>query len=534
MKYSLAANPRQAGGIGWGVLAAISLWLGFPNDIIDLPLLAILWPAGLAMSGAMAPSAISAFKRGWLASFAGMSAALYWLSLPVHYVGGLAWPLAGMCALLIAACLAIYGGLFASIAQFERDLPYWRKALALALAWYLLEYLFALLTGFPWLPLSGALAVWPVMIQAADVTGAYFCSALWLWAVLLGIYAFANKKFIAWRRLFCGIVICAALLSYGVWRLKIPPYDKAPDGADSIAALFVEGNVDQNQKWVPAFQRQTLDLYIDLTKGGLEDVRRQGITQPLILWPETALPFFFETRPQLAAVVRENARIFNCPLLFGAPGLERTAELPEGAIFNRAFLIGPDGSILGHYDKEHLVPFGEYLPSWLDLDFLKSLLQGVGIYKEGSATNPLHYGTLALGMLICYEGIFPWLAQRRVEQGANILADISNDGWFGKTPAARQHLFLTIPRCVEQNRWLLRATNTGISAVVDNRGRTVMTGPMFVAGWLTARARICGNKSFFHEYGHFVPWFALGLCIALSLSVRIRRQDFEKFNSLKR
>lgn len=141
---------------------------------------------------------------------------------------------------------------------------------------------------------------------------------------------------------------------------------------------------------------------------------------------------------------------------------------------------------IGHYDKEHLVPFGEYLPSWLNWGFLEALLQGVGVYETGTAVAPLRYENLALGMLICYEGIFPWLAQARVADGANILVDISNDGWFEDTPASRQHLYLTVLRALEQNRWILRGTNTGISVVVDPRGRLTARGGQFRAESLWA------------------------------------------------
>ena len=163
------------------------------------------------------------------------------------------------------------------------------------------------------------------------------------------------------------------------------------------------------------------------------------------------------------------------------------------------------------------MPFGEYLPSWLNWPFLEALLQGVGVYTEGTATGPLRYGDLALGMLICYEGIFPWLAQARVADGANILVDISNDGWFRGTPASRQHLYLTVLRALEQNRWLLRGTNTGISAVIDGRGRITARGPQFRAGTLAARARLETGESRYHRLAPWLPWLALAALAALAL-----------------
>lgn len=133
----------------------------------------------------------------------------------------------------------------------------------------------------------------------------------------------------------------------------------------------------------------------------------------------------------------------------------------------------------------------------------------MGVYTEGTTTAPLHYRNLALGMLICYEGIFPWLAQDRAAQGANILVDISNDGWFGATPAARQHLYLTALRALEQNRWLLRGTNTGISAVVDPRGRLTLRGGQFRAQALWARAGLQTAPQPLPSPG---PWLLPAVC----------------------
>lgn len=519
----------------WGLAGALGLWLGFPNDLLSLPPLVLLWPAALVMLGLGAPGRMAALRRGWLVSLAGGTAALYWLALPVHNVGGLPWLLAVPCALFIAACLASAGGLFSLAAHALRARPPLWLALLLALLWYLLETCYALALGFPWLPLAGALAVWPLLIQAADTLGAYALGGCWLLAALLCLFSLpaalpsastATRRIFFPRRLAAGLGLAALLLGYGAWRLKAHPFDPAPTGENSLAVLFVEGNVDQNQKWLPAFQRRTVDLYLDLTRAGLEarpatDASSHQDAGSLIIWPETALPFFFETSPRLAVLVRDMALTARSPLLFGAPGVERRPGQAEPLIFNRAFLLAPDGKTAGYYDKEHLVPFGEYLPDWLNWGFLQALLQDVGVYETGTAIAPLRHGNLALGMLICYEGIFPWLAQARVADGANILADISNDGWFGNTPAARQHLYLTVLRALEQNRWILRGTNTGISVVVDARGRVTARGGQFRAGSLWARAGLTTVASPYHR---FAPWLlpsaALLFCALLAFGPR--------------
>lgn len=483
----------------FGLLAILGLWLGFPNDFLEAPILVLLWPLAIVFMARLADSSQKAFLAGWLATACGAALALYWLALPVARVGGLPWPLAIACALLIAMLLAVQGGVFAALAWLAKNMPVWQKAIFLATGWYLLEYLFALALGFPWLTLAGALAQWPLLIQACDLFGAWLVGAIWLLAALLLVQGQLSPGL-------GGCCLLAFLLIYATWRLAATPLELNPEGADTINCLIVEGNVDQNQKWLPAFQQSTLERYLELTRAGLD---RLSPEKPLLLWPETALPFFYEKNPALAHKLQAAVRSFACPLLFGAPGVEKKRQTGQELIFNRAFLLGPDGARLGHYDKQHLVLFGEYVPAWLKLDFLDALLQGVGVYNEGNDPGPLKYESLALGVLICYEGIFPWLAAQRVANGANILVDISNDGWFGETPAARQHLYLTTLRCVEQGRWLLRATNTGLSAVADSRGRLVTVGPMFRAGSLAARARLSSCSTI---YAGFAPWLPFLAC----------------------
>lgn len=499
---------------GLGALCALGIWAGFPNDILQLPFLVLLWPATLTLLGLTARNSTDALRRGWLATLAGGMAALYWLCLPLHNVGGLPLILAVPCALFVVACISSTGGIFSLAAHTLRWQGPWTLALILGLCWYLLELGAALTLGFPWLTLTGALAAWPLLVQATDTTGAYALAGLWSTAALWFCFGFARLP-TAEKSLPClasGVGLTALILACGAWKLHADPLAEA-QGPQSFEVLFVEGNVDQNQKWVPAFQRQTVDLYLGLTLAALE---QKPHLRPLIVWPETALPFYFENNQLHSPRVRQLASSRQSPLLLGAPGTERRPGQKNPDVYNRAFLLGPDGRTVAHYDKEHLVPFGEYLPSWLDWHFLEALLQGVGVYKKGKATAPLRQGSLALGMLICYEGIFPWLAQARVADGANVLVDISNDGWFADTPAPRQHLYLTALRALEQNRWILRGTNTGISAVVDTRGRLVMSGGQFRAQALWARAQTQSAPSLFHRLSPWLPFAALALLLILT------------------
>lgn len=486
--------------LGLGLAGAAALWLSFPNGWISLPPLALLLPLCLALLGGSAPSAGAALRRGWLSSIVGMAAVLYWLTIPMATVGNLPMALAAVCAVLVATCLASAGGLFSLLAYALRGRGPLAQAWLLGLAWYFLEYVYALVAGFPWLPLGGALAAWPLWIQAADVTGAYLLAGLWVTVILCLRH---------WRRPACvctGLLLAALLLGYGAWRLHTTPLETDPRGEDSVAILFAEGNIDQNQKWVPVYQRRTVETYLRLTQAEL--ARHPG-EKPLIVWPETALPFNFDNNGILSTLVRNLARQAQSPLLTGVPGFQYDAA-GNMQVFNRALLLDSSGNTAGHYDKEHLVPFGEYVPEWLNWNFLADLLQEVGVYTPGHSAAPLVHEDLRLGMLICYEAVFPWLAQARVEHGANVLVDISNDGWFGRSPAALQHLYLASLRAVEQGRWLLRGTNTGISAIIDARGRVTVRGGQFEENTLWGRVRLQQGATIYHKLGLWLP-LAAGL-----------------------
>lgn len=475
---------------------------------------------GCALLGIFGASAQKALITGWLAAFFGALPCLYWLYMPVHEVGNLHIVPAFACAILITIAVASQSGLFSLGAYFAKNVHPALAAIFLGLFWYALEYSYSVVAGFPWLTPAAALAEWPFTLQIAAILGAYASDGLWIGLISLCVFSLPQVygKF-APRMFFCGFFLVLLICGYGLLRLSLP--ENAPQG--NVNALFVEGNVDQNRKWEPAFQKETLELYMGLTEKGIALAREKNISQPLVIWPETALPFFYQLKPEFSQILRDFVKQENIPLLFGAPGVEYLPGKTEGTAYNRAFLLGPDGRLLGHYDKEHLVPFGEYAPSWLKLGFLEALLQGVGVYEPGDESYPLRYGRLALGMLICYEGIFPWLAQERVEKGANILVDISNDGWFGRSAAGRQHLLLAAPRCIEQNRWLLRATNTGISAVVDARGTLVMRGDIFRAGSILASADLEEKHTIYYYLASWLPFGAfalLAICAWLILKHR--------------
>jgi apolipoprotein N-acyltransferase len=474
------------------ILAVLGGWLGFANPVYRLPILALLLPAGLAAAAVRAQNPGRAARIGFVVGSLAALGNLYWAALPIHDYGDVPWPLALPIPMLLAMALGVYDALFAAVVRFAQPrLSPWLFGPLAGLAWAAMEMARGhFFTGFPWLVLPAALAPWPAAVQGAAFLGVYGLAGLLAWlAVWLAVPGPLTRQGLA------AVLIGATLFVLGNRRLASPP---PRDGVAHVT--IVQGNVDQSRKWDPEAQAATEEEYVDLTAKALGDAPTD-----LVVWPETAMPFFFQDKGPLAERLTQYVASAGVPLLFGAPAHQR---LPNGSqvYFNRAYLLTPNGTA-GSYDKEHLVPFGEYVPLGAYLTFIHKLVAGVGDFQPGSHQSPLGDGRLALGVLVCYEAIFPELAQQRVEAGANLLVNISNDAWFGDSPAPRQHLDLTLLRAVEQGRAIIRGTNTGISAAIDPRGRILAQGGLFTALTLPCpEVPLVSETTWFHRHYALVTW----------------------------
>ncbi len=524
----MRALPRMLEATPFALIitGAAGLFFGSDNPIVHVPLLIILYPAALYLIGLRSPSP---FRHGWWPGLLGAGAGLYWIAIAVHDYGGFPWPLAVPCAVLLGMYVGLWGGLFARIIAKLRPLRPLPRCLAAALLWYLLEWTRGwFLTGFPWLTLAAGQAAWPPLIQSVSLIGAYGLSG-----VLAGLGCLlaeaANSASSRRLRLGCGLAVpllIVALLGYGHWR--IAAFDATGPG---VTLGLVQGNIRQDIKWDPAFQTATLDTYLDLSESALQ---APGPRPQALIWPETALPFYFQNITPLTERIPLFAAQNAMPLIFGGPGFNRrdAAESRKAELVNRAFFLDAQGREQGRYDKEHLVPFGEYVPPFLDFAFLRPLLQGVGGFTPGKRLPlfrlPLQPGNPAagearIGMLICYEAIFPELARDRVADGATLLVNISNDAWYNRSSAPVQHLHLSLLRAVEQGRWMARCTNTGLTAFIDPLGRADTLGDMadgsglFVSGVLTRTARALSGHTAYFALHPWLPGIALAALAALTL-----------------
>ncbi len=539
--------------IALGFIGSTSLFWAFPNPFFQFPLFVLVYPSVLFIFALKAESKRQAFNNGFFTGLAGYASCLYWIAVPPHDFGHFPWIGALPFPFLLASYIALYSGLFTLLCNEAKQifLPNWpsinRKDCFLPLLqinifciliWSLLEYLRGwLLTGFPWLSLASAFVPWPLAIQPVSAIGTYALSGIYVGiASCLTSIIFFSYRQSQFRRIdtIAFHLFFVSLLLMGIFLWTKHAMSPQNHSNTAIGVLLVQGNINQDQKWDPDYQQETFKQYAELTSMALENLRKQprgfNITAPLdspsytpdlqlAIWPETSMPFFYQEDKLITEQLQDLAKWQNINILFGAPGYEQIPgrSFKDSPLFNRAYLINSDGEDIGYYEKEHLVPFGEYAPPFLRLPILEFLLAEVGDFEPGHKISPLSINGISLGILICYETIFPELAQKRVAEGANIFINISNDAWFGKTSAPEQHLQLSTLRAVEQGRWLVRSTNTGISAVITPRGKRITQGRLFTPEIITCLAYACSQTTLFYKLEPFIPYAMLLLTALLLL-----------------
>lgn len=525
-------------GVSWRQLAAAAstgllLVLSFPRPQLALAAWVALVPLLLTASTA---SRRGAFLLGWVAGVTFFTGSLRWLTYTMVHYGHLPESLSYPLLLLLATYLGAYLGLFALVAQALANQPQWRRLLALPAAWTALELARThLLTGFPWAVLGYSQAGRLPVIQIAELTGVYgvsFVIVLVNTALALALAAarpagemplpipvasFVPMPTPAFpiKGVAAPLSLAAALLTtvlvYGHWRLD--QVSRAASGADHLTVAVVQGNIEQDRKWDPAFLRETVDRYQALT--------RERADQPLdlIVWPEAAMPFFFERdlahREELLAFVAGQAT----PLLFGSPAVDTVNGRPS--LYNSAYLVTANGTVAGRYDKLHLVPFGEYVPLERLLFFVNKMVDGIGEFVPGQDATVFALERFRLGVMICFEVVFPDLTRQAVENGATVMAAITNDAWFGDSAAPYQHLDMVVLRAVENRVPFARAANTGISGFIDMTGRLVATTDLFVPATRVASLAPRTESTWYTRHGNAFAWACVAVA-ALILAAAVR------------
>jgi apolipoprotein N-acyltransferase len=476
------------------------LALAFPRP--DLAELAWVGLVPVLLAGGRQP-----FRQGFLAGCVFFAGVLYWLNIVMTTFGGLHPVFALVAYLLLVGYLALFFAVPIWAAFRLRDRLGYPLPLTLPVLWVGLEFLRSFLfSGFPWATLGYSQQSRLLLIQSADLVGVYGQSFLLVLtntvlAALFQAWSQRDKQLLPRWSLPALLVLLAANLGYGAWRLD-PATDMRPERLNTI---LVQGNIDQSIKWNPAFQQQTVDIYRDLSREGA------GASEGgLIIWPESATPFYFQDPSPLSGEVAGTARNARSWLLFGSPAYDRVNRVTH--YLNSAFLLGPDGEIRGRSDKVHLVPFGEYVPLGRWLPFIDKLVVGIGDFSPGTI-SPLPLNGHRVGVLVCFEGIFPELARDSVRLGSELLVNITNDAWFGRSSAPYQHLGMTRFRAVENRVWVARAANTGVSALIAPSGRIVAATGIFETAVLKGTVGIGARPSLYTRWGDIIPTLFLGLSL---------------------
>ncbi len=467
--------PERAVPWGLGALFASAYALGMPGyDIPALPFLCWLPFFPLALS---AQNSRRAALRGFLAGTAANLLLFYWIAYTVAVLGRLGWPLGCLAALLVSVYLGAYfsaaGFLVFLLGRRFGNAGLW----VFPFAWIGLEFARSvLLSGFPWLLFGYSLAGSATLMQAADLAGVFGLGFL-LAAANVVLYrageGFLRRKYrlaAAPAAVLAGIL--AFLFAYGSYRLA---ERETPPSGGSLRVGVAQGGIDQSRKWNPAFQRRTLEIYGKLSR----EARTKGAE--VIVWPETAAPFFYGWESELSREVDRVASEGGGPMIFGAPWFSPSEG---GKYYNSVFLLNGRGVPEGRYDKRHLVPFGEYVPLKSLLFFVRKMTEGGEDFSagEGPALFSVAGGKAAAS--VCYEAVFPEIIRESVLSGAQWLVNVTNDAWFGDTVAPRQHLAMARMRAVEFRRPMVRAANSGISALIDSRGVATATLGLFLEGTL--------------------------------------------------
>jgi apolipoprotein N-acyltransferase len=452
------------------------------------------------------------FRSGFAAGLGFFGLVLYWLNIVMTTYGQL-HPVFSLAAyLMLVAYLSLFFGAATWAACRLREKLGWSVVWTLPLFWVAGEFIRSFLfSGFPWATLGYSQISLLALVQSADLFGVYGISFLLLLcnAVLAqSIRARRLGQPLPLLSLGLTALLLATNAGYGLLRLQ-----QDLDGrAQTARVALVQGNIDQAVKWDPAYQQATVDRYRDLSR---QVVAESGAD--LVVWPESATPFYYQEGGPLAAEVAAVAAETATPLLFGSPAFEIVNRRPR--YLNSAFMLSPRGEVLGRSDKIHLVPFGEYVPLGRYLPFINKLVVGIGDFSPGTI-KPL--GPHPVGVLVCFEGIFPELARDYVREGSRLLVNITNDAWFGRSSAPAQHLAMTRFRALENRIWVARAANTGISALIAPSGRLTLETPIFETLAVAGSVGLGAQPTFYTRYGDLLP--ILCLLIGIFGLVQTRRR----------
>lgn len=455
--------------------------LGFaPYGIYLIPLISI----SILILQCIGSHKKHAFLYGFLFGLGYFGYGVNWLHISINLFGGINLIGAYLITLILVLYLSIYPAIFSllvSVLIRNANLSY-AHVLSIPAIWTLGEWIRSwLFTGFPWLNLGYSQSD-SVLSGLAPILGVFGIGYLVVMiAVAIALIYKSDKKSKAISiALVIVVLVSAWLAEYKVWSVNLNK---------SISVALIQGAIPQEIKWSPDMRLPTKQLYQDLTTANLD--------ADLIIWPEAAIPAYFHQEQVYINEILSILRANNSTLLTGMP----VYDVQSTKFYNGAIYLNNE---IDFYFKQHLVPFGEYLPLKLLLQPVVDTLNiPIAEFSPGIDSKPvLKSDRFNTGISICYEDTFGNEVIKSLPE-ANVLVNISNDAWFGDSLAPHQHLQMARMRAQETGRYLLRTTNTGITAIIDNKGKILSRSPQFKESTLTGIAKLYAGHTPYSRFGNY-------------------------------
>jgi apolipoprotein N-acyltransferase len=493
-----------------GLLGAATV-LGFaPFYLWPVPLLTL---AGLARMVARAATPGRAAGFGYAFGFGYFITGVSWVFVSMHQYGGMSIPLAAFATSFFCAYLAVFPAAAAWLTARTPAAPALKLAVVFPAAWIAAEWVRSwMFTGFPWLAIGYAQSPSGPLSWYAPVFGVYGIGLVT--AMTAGALAWWRP----WRTEWTGsarlkhaathpalrVVLLAWAIALGLQAVTWT----APLG-EPVSVSLAQGNIKQDLKWRPEALRQTLDTYLELTRSS---------NARLIVLPETAVPLFdVEVPAGYLDLLAAHARANGGDILLGIPEL---VDRQPPRFYNSVISLGthPRQS----YRKHHLVPFGDYVPQWTFVTWVMDAIDiPMSSFSRGEAyQKPLEVAGQRVAVNICYEDVFGEEIIRQLP-AATMLANFTNDAWWGDSAASEQHLQMAQTRAQETGRYMLRATNTGVTAIIDERGRVLEQAPEFVTTLVNGTARGFSGSTPYVRWGN---WPVLALLALILVTPWLRRR----------
>jgi apolipoprotein N-acyltransferase len=478
------------------VAAAVSGIL-ISSCFLRFQLFPLAWFAFAPLLWALARAAGTreAVRLGLIAGMTTNVPAFYWLVYTINVFGGFGYFLSTFFYL----ALSLYSSMqFVVLAVALRRTGFGPLALAPPLLWVTLEFLYPHL--FPW-RLGHSQFLAPVLIQIGDVTGPYGLSFVMLWFAAGVARVFIEPRNL--RPLIAPSLAAVAIVVYGA--IRLPAVDAAMQAAPSINAVLVQGNISIKQKGDYRYFDVNLDKYAELSMTAQEGA-------DILIWPETVSQHWIPADATRLSAKELPFAHLKTHMYFG--GLAYRLTGPRQADeFNSAFFVAPDGSVRGRYDKHILMPFGEYIPlEWMLPARVRELSPATASFEAGAGTQVFAVpGKYTFAPLICYEDLVSDMSRRATAAGAQFLVNILNDAWYGNTAAPYEHQALALWRTVENRRYLLRGSNSGVTSIIDAAGRVVAEGGLFTAEVVSGEVRLMDMTTLYTRYGDLFAWLVVAL-----------------------